>query len=144
MKFSAILTSIAALPFVAHAITVSFDQVYDNAAGSLTTVACSDGSNGLINRGFNKFSDLPSFPNIGGAPAITGFNSAACGTCWELTFTNAQGAKKSVNVTAIDVASPTSFNIALTSMNTLTNGQAVALGRVNVTTRQVPASGCGL
>lgn len=36
------------------------------------------------------------------------------------------------------------FNIALAAMNELTNGQGVALGRVNVASSQVAASVCGL
>ncbi|KAF9009508.1 Cerato-platanin [Cyathus striatus] len=145
MKFTTAFTSLVALPALALGLTASFDTVYDNANGDLTTVSCSDGQNGIITRfGFTKFSQLPSFPNIGGAPAVGGFNSAGCGTCWELSFTTAQGATNRLNVTAIDVSSPTSFNIALAALNTLTNNQAQQLGRVNITSRQVPSTGCGL
>ena len=31
-------------------VSVSFDPVYDNQSGSMDTVACSDGQNGLITR----------------------------------------------------------------------------------------------
>ncbi|KAF8343334.1 hypothetical protein F5887DRAFT_886925, partial [Amanita rubescens] len=51
---------------------------------------------------------------------------------------------RSINVTAVDHAGADSFNIALKAMNNITNGQAVALGRVPVTAVQVPASGCSL
>ncbi|KAF8162814.1 cerato-platanin-related secreted protein [Crassisporium funariophilum] len=142
MKSSTIFAPLA-LAAVSRALTVSFDPAYDNAAGSLTTVACSDGSNGLINRGFNTFGQLPKFPFIGGVPAITGFNSASCGTCWNLTFVNSQGVSKSVSILGIDVATP-NFNIALGAMNALTNNQAQQLGRVTITAANVPASVCGL
>ena len=60
MKFSvaSILAALAAVAVAAPApeatpvaVSVSFDQVYDNPNGSLTTVSCSNGSNGLINKG---------------------------------------------------------------------------------------------
>ncbi|KAL0567383.1 hypothetical protein V5O48_014611 [Marasmius crinis-equi] len=143
MKLS--LTLLTLLPLTVLADTLAFDTHYGAAGGSLTTVACSDGPNGIITR-FNitTFGALPSFPNIGAAGAVTGWNSAGCGTCWEVTFTNSSGAKKSLNITAIDVAAPGSFNVAQAAMDNLTGGNAVAFGRVNVTSRQVPAAGCGL
>jgi len=87
MKFpSAILSTLLLLAGTTYADTVSFDNVYDNPAGDLNTVTCSTGSNGLVTKGFKTFGSLPTFPNIGGAAAVTGFNSAGCGTCWALTF----------------------------------------------------------
>lgn len=140
MKFTSILSVLfSASLALAQTITttVSFDQTYDNASGSLDTVSCSDGQNGLETKGFTTFGSLPNFPFIGGAVAVTGFNSAACGTCWALTFNG-----KTINVLAIDHS--TSFNIALEAMNALTNNQAQFLGRVTVTATQVAASVCGL
>ena len=81
--------------------------------------------------------------DIGGAPAVTGFNSAACGSCWNLTFTNGQGKSTSITITAIDVATP-DFNIGLTAMNELTGNQAVQIGRAPITAAQIAASNCGL
>nr|AGL40521.1 cerato-platanin 6 [Crinipellis campanella] len=145
MKASLFLSSLALalLPTQTFAVTLAYDTVYDNAAGSLSTVACSDGANGLLTRGFTTFGSLPSFPNIGAAEAITGWNSTACGSCWEVTFTNSSGIAKSLNITAIDVATP-GFVLAQAAMDELTNNNAVAFGRVDVTSRQVNASACGL
>jgi hypothetical protein len=137
MKFFATLL---ALPVVALAVSLSFDPVYDNAGGSLTTVACSDGANGLIPRGFNTFGQLPGFPNIGGAPAITGHGSSSCGSCWQVKYA---GTGKSINILAIDTGSA-GFNIAKAAMNTLTNNQADNLGRINVTAVQLDPTACGL
>jgi adenosylcobinamide amidohydrolase len=67
-----------------------------------------------------------------------------CGTCWQLTYTNATGVKKTIDVLAVDHAAPGTFNVALAAMNTLTNNQAVALGRVTITSAKVTASVCGL
>lgn len=143
LKMKSCFMVIAYAATLASAINVSFDTTYDNSGQSLDTVACSTGSNGLITRGFTTFGSLPTFPRIGGAPAVTGFNSAGCGTCWSLTFTNGQGKKTTIVVTAIDVATP-DFNISLEAMNQLTGGQAEQIGRAPITAVQVAASQCGL
>lgn len=55
---------------------VSYDVGYDNRAKSLTTVACSDGQNGLIWKyDWSTVGDIPSFPFIGGYQGVTGWNS---------------------------------------------------------------------
>lgn len=143
MKFSLIFSSLAVLLTPIHAqLTASYDTQYDNSSQSLSTVACSDGPNGLLTRGFTTFGSLPNFPLIGGAPAVTGYDSPGCGTCWELTYVNAQGISTSINILAIDVA--TDYNIALEAMNELTDNQATFLGRVPVTAISVAPSACGL
>ncbi|KAF8527715.1 Cerato-platanin, partial [Gautieria morchelliformis] len=121
----------------ALADTVSFDTTYDNAEGSLATVACSDGANGLLSR-FPTFGSLPTFPNIGSAEAIVAHGSPNCGTCWQLAFNGT-----TINVLAIDHAAA-GFNIAQEAMDTLTGGQAVELGRITATATQLDASACGL
>ncbi|KAF5310236.1 hypothetical protein D9619_010438 [Psilocybe cf. subviscida] len=142
MKFFTTLAPIAALVALTQAVNTSFDTVYDDGSQSLNNVACSTGSNGLVAR-FPTFGSLPTFPNIGGAPAITGFNDPDCGSCWNLTFTNSKGAKKSIVITAIDVSTP-DFNIGLKAMNTLTGNQAQQLGRVPITAARLAPSACGL
>ncbi|KAJ8507034.1 hypothetical protein ONZ45_g10546 [Pleurotus djamor] len=139
MKFTSTIASLAVFSALVSAVSVSFDQVYDNRAGSMTTVSCSDGMNGLITKfGFQNFGAIPNFPNIGGADVVAGFNSPNCGTCWALSFNGT-----TVNVLAIDHAG-SGFNIALEAMNTLTKGNAVQLGRINASAVQVNASACGL
>jgi hypothetical protein len=101
-------------------------------------VTCSDGPNGLITRyNWQTLGQVSNFPNIGGAPN-TGWNSPNCGTCWRLEY---NGHK--VNVLAVDLAT-TGFNIGLTAMQALTNGQAEQLGRVEATATQVDVKECGL
>jgi hypothetical protein len=146
MKFFAGLTSAAILflPTLTGAVQLQYDTHYGDANGAMTTVACSDGVNGLITRfGFQKFGDIPNFPHIGAAAAVAGWNSPQCGTCWKLSYTNANGKTKSINVLAIDHAG-TGFNVAQAAMDELTGGQAVALGVVGVTASQVAISNCGL
>jgi len=145
MIFFFILAALALAfpPPLTLATTVSYDARYDSRDTLLTTVACSDGSNGMITRGFNTFQNLPNFPHIGGADAIAGWNSPNCGTCWELAYTNAQGTTKTINVLAVDVAL-SGFNIALSAMNELTDGNAAQFGRIDVVSQQVNATVCGL
>ncbi|KAF8577423.1 hypothetical protein K439DRAFT_1639749 [Ramaria rubella] len=112
---------------------VTFDNTYDNRAGSLNTVSCSNGPNGLANR-FPTFGDLPSFPNIGGKQGVV-FGSSDCGSCWALTFNGT-----TINVTAIDHAGA-GFNIAKTAFSHLANTD---VGRINAQVTQLPASSCGL
>ncbi|KAG5634533.1 hypothetical protein H0H81_001632 [Sphagnurus paluster] len=142
MKFTAVFASLALLP-AALGVTLSYDNTYDNSGTSLANVACSDGSNGLLTRGYKTFGSLPKFPHIGGAAAVGGWNSASCGTCWQLTYTNSKGVAKSINVLAIDHANA-GFNIALSAMNELTGGQAIQLGRIDVASKQLASSACGL
>ncbi|PKS07725.1 hypothetical protein jhhlp_006333 [Lomentospora prolificans] len=135
MKFTAV-TSALALAASATAASVGYDQGFDDGSRSMLTVSCSDGSHGLASR-FPTQGNLPNFPHIGGVPAIEGWNSANCGSCWKLTYNG-----KSIYVLGIDHS--TSFNIALGAMNDLTNGNAVGLGRVEATAEQVSSSFCGL
>ncbi|KAG5337168.1 hypothetical protein C0989_010437, partial [Termitomyces sp. Mn162] len=134
--FTSIL-SLVLLPILSLADPVTFDRTYDNKSGSMLTVACSNGLHGLANC-FPTFGSVPSFPNIGGAAAVASFDSPNCGTCWNLTFQSI-----TISVLAIDHAGE-GFNIALEAMNTLTNGQAEFLGRVNATSAQVDKSFCGM
>ncbi|KAJ7702682.1 cerato-platanin-related secreted protein [Mycena rosella] len=146
MKFSALasLVFVALGPLVARADTVAYDQTYDVASNSLDIVACSDGPNGLETLGYTTFGSLPKFPFIGAVGAVEGYDSVNCGTCWQLTYTNAAGGKKTIDVLAVDHAAPGTFNVALEAMNVLTNNQAVKLGRVTVTSVKVDPSVCGM
>lgn len=121
----------------AFAVRAGYDTTYDDAGAFMNNVACSDGSNGLASR-FPTFGSVPTFPNIGGASAIGGWNSPQCGTCWQLTYEG-----RSIFVTAIDHADD-GFNLSQQALNTLTNGRAVEVGVVDVTATQVDRSACGL
>ena len=143
MKFTSTFTSILllALPCALGQSTqrVSFDNTYDNAAGSTLTVACSTGTTGLASR-FPTFGSFPTFPNIGGSSAIAGFGSTNCGTCWNLTDPTTG---VSILVTAIDHAG-SGFNVAQEALDTLTDGNAVFLGVIQAEVAQVASSECGI
>ncbi|KAH9174936.1 immunomodulatory protein [Lactarius sanguifluus] len=124
MKLASTIISLAAFFSVASADNVRFNTFYDNPQASLNNVACSNGNNGLVTKGFPTFGSLPSFPGIGAAKALTfGGNS--------------------IYITAIDTVGD-GFDISLAAMNILTNGQAQKLDVVNAQATQVDNSFCGL
>lgn len=77
MKFASIVAVLAA-PLAICATRVTYDTVYDQAADSLNNVACSNGPNGLITKGYKTFGDIPTFPYIGGS-SVASWNSPNCG-----------------------------------------------------------------
>ena len=138
MKLTSTIISLAALFAVASADKVRYNTFYDNPSLSLNNVACSNGPNGLVTRGYPTFGSLPTFPNIGGVYAVKGWNSPLCGSCWRLTYKG-----KSIYVTAIDTIFE-GFDLSLGAMNSLTNGKAQELDLVNAQATQVDAWHCGL
>lgn len=119
--------------------SVSYDPGYSIADRTLDVVACSNGANGLETiHGWDVQGDIPSFPYIGGVPAVTEWDSPSCGTCWKLAYKG-----RSITILAIDRA-PGGYNIAVEAMNNLTNGQAEQLGRVEAEATQVAVSECGI
>ena len=140
MKFTSTIIALAALFSVVAADTqpVRYNTFYDNPSTSMNNVACSDGQNGLVTKGFPTFGSLPSFPNVGGVYAVGAWNSPFCGSCWQLTYGG-----NSIYVTAIDTVY-SGFDISLAAMNILTGGNAVALDSINASAMQVPQFYCGL
>jgi len=138
MQLPTFLLALTALLTPTLCITVSYDTGYDLGSRSLSVVSCSDGSNGLLTKGFTTQSSLPSFPRIGGASTIAGWNSDSCGTCYSLTYNG-----NTINILAIDHADE-GFNIAQAALDDLTGGQAVALGRIDAQWAEVDKSACGL
>ncbi|KAI0304605.1 Cerato-platanin, partial [Russula brevipes] len=114
-----------------------YDTTFDNKAGSMNGVACSDGQNGLAAR-FPTFGDVPSFPFVGGAFDVV-WNSPNCGACWSVT-NKATGV--SVNITAIDTAGA-GFNIAQEAFVQL-NGGSIGQGVLDVVANKISTSACGL
>ncbi|KAE9403830.1 Cerato-platanin [Gymnopus androsaceus JB14] len=139
MKLLSLFVS-AAVAASAFADTLKYDTIYDIGSESLDVVACSDGVNGLLTKGFTTFNSLPSFPNIGAFAAVTEWDSPNCGTCWEIVW----GDSAPLYALAIDVAGTGLINLSEEAMNTVTGGLAVELGSVAVTSTQVDASKCGL
>jgi hypothetical protein len=142
MKLISFIIPLLAILPAARSVLVQYDTVYDNPATSLNTVACSDGKNGMVTKGYKTFGSLPSFPHIGAASAVEGYNSASCGSCWELSYTNNK-TTTSIYVTAIDHAAQ-GFVIAQKALRDLGGQQAVDAGKINATATRVGGSFCGL
>lgn len=105
----------------------------------MTVVSCSDGANGLITRyGWQTQGAIPNFPHIAGWEGISGWNSASCGQCLEVSYNG-----NTVHVLAIDHAA-TGVNMATEAMNELTGGNAVQFGRVEADVKKVDAGLCGV
>jgi len=77
---------------------VTYDKKYDSTSGSLSTVMCSDGLNGLMTKyGWKTYSQIPNFPYIGGSSVVTAWNSTGVrnfhfrGLCTSTYFLTARG-----------------------------------------------------
>ena len=117
---------------------VTFDTTYDSGDLSLNNVACSNGNNGLVTKGFTTLNSLPSFPFVGGAHVVSGWNSDQCGTCWSLTYESS-----TIYVLAIDTAG-VGFNIARSAMQVLAGDAGVQAGKVSAQIAPADAWHCGL
>jgi len=146
MKFFAAVSvfALSTPVFLTKAYTVRYDEFYDNNLASLNSVACSNGQYGLIPYGYNTFGDIPTYPILGGAPQIQGWNSPNCGTCWSLTYTGPHGAPSSVTFTAINSGDQGGFVMSFAGFDLLTNGNALRFGEVEVTASPLPESACGI
>ncbi|OAX40953.1 Cerato-platanin [Rhizopogon vinicolor AM-OR11-026] len=135
------LVSAFALPTFATQYNVTYDTFYDNPTTSLSQVACSNGVNGLLTKGYTTFNSLPSFPDIGGIPDLV-WNSTLCGTCWQLEYTTPSGQYKSIYFTAVDAAY--TINLSQEAFNVLTDNTGVASGKVTAVGTQVAPSFCDM
>jgi hypothetical protein len=140
MKFTSTIIILAALFSVACADIqpVRPNSFYDNGGTSMNDVACSNGVNGLVTKGYPTFGSLPNFPHIGSAFAVGGWNSTECGSCWELTYAP-NGI--TIYVVAIDTVY-SGFGVSDDAMNTLTDG--VPTSELDVEATQVAEHYCAL
>ncbi|PGH34215.1 hypothetical protein GX50_02989 [[Emmonsia] crescens] len=136
----ALLLSLSNLTLSQEVMTVAYDEVYDNANLDLLTTACSDGSNGLVTKGFSVAGNLPIFPRVGAAFSVEKWNSPNCGKCYKLKF---EETGVEIPVIAIDHAG-NGFNLAKAAMDELTGGRAAELGRVDMTVTEAAPGDCGL
>ncbi|TPX72643.1 hypothetical protein SpCBS45565_g00403 [Spizellomyces sp. 'palustris'] len=108
---------------------------------STSTVACSDGANGLQQKGHNNLSKL--YPYVMAASFIQ-WNNPQCGQCIRVTNV-ASG--KSVQMTVIDGCGPiagynTHFDMAPEAFNEIDNGAGYRDGHMVVTYEKVGDSPC--
>lgn len=141
--FTLVSTLSTALAAPQGSVAIYYNTKYDDSGVSTNTLACSDGINGLSSK-YPTLGQIPGFPNIGGVYAIGGWNSPSCGTCWKVTYKSGGNANidNTIYVTGVDTA-PEGIDLSQKAMNTLTNGNAQQLGRVEGTAVQVDKSYCG-
>ena len=162
MKFTLptiLITFLAPLALAGEAATLSFDPVYSTPSTSTLNLACSDGANGLYTKGFPTLGSLSKYPNVVASPEIqgmlyisipnfiinsadekyVGWNSAQCGACYKLYY---KGTGKSVYAVGVDVGRG-GFVGSQQVLDTLTNGRATAVGRVDVSWLRVEPVLCG-
>ena len=126
---------------ISRNVSVSYDTMYDNGATPLSTVACGGGSNGLKAKGYTDFASIPSFPYVGGADVVEGYNSIRCGECWRLVY-ETPTVKDVIYLTVIDMAD--GWSISAPAMDDLTYGEGEDLGRVDAVATLVRQSYCGM
>jgi Cerato-platanin len=122
--------------FASASFPVEYNDNYDNDKISMNAVTCSGGTNGL--GGHDTFGSLPTFPNIGGAYVINGYDSAACGSCWKLSYKN-----KDIYFTAID-STGSGFATSKKAFEYLGGPGAVNEGKIDASATRVDGSYCGL
>ncbi|MEV0323070.1 hypothetical protein ACIBKX_33900 [Streptomyces sp. NPDC050658] len=112
--------------------TVGFDVMYDNPGTSFRYLACSDGSNGFITRGYETLGEVESFPNVVAIDEIAGWNSSYCGATVRISYGG-----RTITAVAVDHADNGAL-LSKAAMNTLTNGRADELGTVKATVEVTP------
>jgi hypothetical protein len=142
MKLIPFIISITAVFTSASSVRVGYAYVYDVPTFSLGAVACSDGKNGLTTKGFTSFDSLPTFPRIGGASAIEGYNSTSCGSCWKLSYTRSDNTTTTIYITAIDHAGD-GFNLGEGALKLLGGQEAVDAGHIQAEATLVERWYCG-
>lgn len=125
-----------AWPILYLYIIVTFNTLYDIPSRSLSEVACwREGTGFEPNLGWKFQQDAVGFIGI---DTILSFSSAQCLSCWKLEYGD-----KHMSLLAIDSAD-SGFVMSLSAMQSLTDGQARKLGRIEVKATQVDESNCGL
>lgn len=148
MFFTALLAAFAVffLPILAApqspghppSLPVTYSTQYDNKNLPLTGVACSNGANGLLTKGYKTLGDLKNFPYVGAAQYIEGWNSTQCGSCYKLVWWS-----NSIYVLGVDHVTD-GFVISKAALNALTGGQAVDLGSTQAAVIGVQPSYCNI
>ncbi|KAH6986051.1 SnodProt1 [Ilyonectria sp. MPI-CAGE-AT-0026] len=135
MHFSS-LFSTATLLAPTLAVSVTYNVIYDDAKRPLSKVACWNEEFGL-KPGYNEWQAQGNIPRILAMDTITGPESAACVTCWIIEYED-----RARPFLAIDGAG-SGIVLSLEGMNTLTNGKAEKLGRIDANATQVDMLNCG-
>lgn len=129
-------TTPSASPAATTAVRVLYDTTYDNSSFPISSLACSDGPNGLEGKGYNTLGQLPDFPYVGASPTIPEWDSPNCGACYNITYNGVF-----LYVMGVD-SSSSAFVVSQAALDRLTGRQAVALGQITASYDAVDSSHC--
>lgn len=130
MQFSTLFTTVLSMVALASATpgVVTWDGVYDQTTTSVYTFSCEQY---LHSRGWSQLDMVPTFPDVGAARAVEGWNSKNCGKCYKLSYTPKGQAQRWIIITAISTAQGNhDFVISRSGLDYLTYGKADALGYI--------------
>lgn len=135
----AVLSSLLVLTNAQTNSRAVLDNDYDNPTRPINNVACGDQLSSRF--GFTTFSSVPSFPNIGGAFAVSNASSPNCGSCWQISVPGSEN--PAIFFTAIDTAGD-GFNLSEESLLTIAGQEGVNAGSAQVEATEVDPTLCGL
>ena len=122
---------LATLSLVKSLTFVTYNEFYDNANQSTAIIACADWA---AANNFTTLADVPAFPFIGGASAVSG-NTSACGTCFSILD---EQTGITIEVTAVDAAT-NGFVVSLEALNAATENNAQNLGSIQASVTVAPS-----
>ena len=131
--FATVLSMVAIVLANSRPVMVTWDGIYDQPWTSIYSFSCGDY---LKNKGITMLDMISTWPDIGAASAITGWNSPNCGRCYELSYAPTG---LWIIITAISTAQGNQdFVISKSGLDYLTGGKADAMGSASVTAVLVP------
>lgn len=118
-------------------ILVTYNAIYDKSSRPLSEVACWNKKTGSIGD-FFEWKTRGNIPaNVLAMDTITNPTSTGCLSCWELTYN-----ERTALFLGIDGAD-SGFVVSLQGMNSITNGKAVKLNRIDAIAMEVDLTSCG-
>ncbi|KFY91516.1 hypothetical protein V500_04639 [Pseudogymnoascus sp. VKM F-4518 (FW-2643)] len=123
---------------VAITVSLTYNAIYDKDSRPLSEVACWNKETGSIPDYFEWKTQGNIPPRVLAMDTITNPTSTGCLSCWQLEYDG-----RARPFLCIDGAD-SGFVVSLEGMNSLTNGKAVKLNRIDVNATKVDLGNCGL
>ncbi len=141
--FALLAASLSVIPAMAQSTpsVLNYDTMFDSPSGTLGMTACP--ADGIL-EGHPTFGSLPTFPYIGGAYFVQGFNSSRCGSCYELSYKRSDGKVATRTYTIINTVDH-GFTSSLAAAMELTGlSRDEFPGDAAISAKEVPVAHCGL